>query len=145
MHQMIFVNLPVADLERSRTFFTSMGYTFDDRFCDGNALSLVLGESIIAMLLQRDFYQTFVPEKQVADAKTTSGALLALSADSRDEVDELKDKAVAAGATLGRTEDHGFMYGCSFDDLDGHTWEIMWMDQAAVEVGPEEFVKQQQG
>ena len=143
MHKMIFVNLPVADLARSRTFFESMGYTFDDRFSDDNAAALVLGDNIVAMLLRRGFYQTFVPGKAVVDATSTSGVLVALSAESRDEVDAIKAKAEAAGATIGRSEDHGFMYGCAFDDLDGHTWEVMWMDQAAAEVGPEAFADQQ--
>lgn len=144
MHDMIFVNLPVADLPRSRAFFNGLGYNFDDRFSDDNAAALVLGDAIVAMLLTRDFYKTFT-DKEIGDAKSTSGCLLALSAQSRDEVDALVGKAVTAGATEGRTEDHGFMYGRSFDDLDGHTWEIMWMDPAAVEAGPEEFAKQQQG
>ncbi|GAB11482.1 hypothetical protein GOARA_074_00020 [Gordonia araii NBRC 100433] len=144
MHDMIFVNLPVTDLERSREFFTGLGYHFDDRFSDENAASLVLGDAIVAMLLKHDFYKTFT-DKQIVDAKSTSGCLIALSAKSRDEVDTLVDKAIAGGATAGRSEDHGFMYGRAFDDLDGHTWEIMWMDEAAVEAGPDEYAKQQQG
>ena len=143
MHKMIFVNLPVADLDRSRTFFESMDYSFNDNFCDGNALALVLGDSIVAMLLQRELYQSFVPQKEVADPRTSSGSIVCLSAEGRDEVDALVDKAMAAGATAGDTEDHGFMYGRSFYDLDGHAWEIMWMDPAAAEVGPEAYAEQQ--
>ena len=142
MHDMIFVNLPVADLDRSRAFFEGLGYRFDDRFCDGNALALVLGDAIVAMLLRRDFYATFT-DKKIVDATAESETLLALSASSRDEVDSLVDKAVEHGATAGRTEDHGFMYGRTYDDLDGHTGEIMWMEPAAVEAGPEEYAKQQ--
>lgn len=138
-HAMIFVNLPVADLAASRAFFEALGYTFDERFSDENAAGLILGDTQVAMLLRRDFYQTFVPDKQVADARSASEVLVCLSAESRDEVDALADGAVAAGASAGRTEDHGFMYGRSFDDLDGHTWEIMWMDPAAVEAGPEAY------
>ena len=144
MHDMIFINLPVTDLDRSRQFFQSLGYGFDERFSDSNAASLVLGKSQVAMLLKRDFYGTFT-DKPVADPASTSGCLVALSADSRDAVDELVGKAVAAGGTATRSEDHGFMYGRSFEDLDGHTWEIIWMDPAAVEAGPEEFAAQQQG
>lgn len=141
MHKMIFVNLPVTDLDASRTFFTSMGYEFNENFCDGNALALVLGDSIVAMLLQRDLYQTFVHGRTVGDPHTTSAAIVCLSADGRDEVDAIVDRAMAAGATAGDTEDHGHMYGRSFYDLDGHAWEIMWMDPAAVEQGPENYAK----
>ncbi|MGO3328661.1 VOC family protein [Gordonia sp. (in: high G+C Gram-positive bacteria)] len=143
MHKMIFVNLPVVDLDRSRDFFESMGYSFNDNFCDGNALALVLGDAIVAMLLQRDTYQTFVPQKVVVDPLTSSGSIVCLSAESREDVDRLVDKAMAAGATVGDTEEHGFMYGRSFFDLDGHAWEIMWMDPAAAEVGPENYVAQE--
>jgi len=144
MHDMIFVNLPVADLQRSRDFFTALGYHFDDRFCDGNAAALVLGDTIVSMLMQKEFYSTFT-DKSIVDATTASEVLINLSAGSRDEVDAIVDKAVALGAKDGRTDDHGFMYGRDFEDLDGHAWGIMWMDPAAVEVGPEEFMKQQQG
>lgn len=144
MHKMIFVNLPVADLERSRRFFTSMGYTFNENFCDGNALALVLGDSIVAMLLERDFYKTFILDREIADPHTTSNAILCLSAESRDEVDAVVDKALAAGASAGDTEEHGFMYGRSYFDLDGHAWEITWMDPAAVEVGPDAYAAEQQ-
>ncbi|KJR07363.1 VOC family protein [Gordonia sihwensis] len=143
MHKMIFVNLPVADLDASREFFGKLGYSFDERFTDENAAALVLGDAIVAMLLKRDFYQTFVPGKTIIDAKSTSGAILCLSAESREEVTAIVDKAVAAGATFGDTEDHGFMFGSSFYDLDGHGWEIMWMDPAAVEAGPEAYAAQQ--
>ncbi|MBM7366077.1 VOC family protein [Gordonia hydrophobica] len=145
MHKMIFVNLPVADLDASKAFFGAIGYRFDERFSDENAAALVLGETQVAMLLRRDFYQTFVPGREVIDATTTSGAILCLDADSREVVDEIVGKALAAGATFGNTEDHGFMYGSSFYDLDGHGWEIMWMDPAAVEAGPENYAAAQNG
>ncbi|ALG85974.1 VOC family protein [Gordonia phthalatica] len=145
MHTMIFVNLPVADIEASRAFFGKIGYRFDDRFGGDQCAALVLGETMVAMLLERDFYQTFVPGRQIIDATTTSGAILCLDADSREVVDEIVGKALAAGATFGNTEDHGFMYGSSFFDLDGHGWEIMWMDPAAVEAGPEAYAAAQNG
>ncbi|MBD2760506.1 glyoxalase [Yimella sp. cx-573] len=141
MHRMIFVNLPVADLDRSRAFFTGLGYSFNEKFCDGNALALGLGENIFAMLLQTDFYATF-HDKQTIDAREGSECLLCVSADSREQVDSLVDSAVAAGGREGRTQDHGFMYGRSYDDLDGHTWEIMWMDQQAADMGPEAYAAQ---
>ena len=90
----------------------------------------------MAMLLRRDFYQTFVPGLEVGDPHRTSCAIVCLSAESRAEVDALVDKALAEGAAPGDTEDHGFMYGRSYFDLDGHAWEITWMDPAAVETGP---------
>lgn len=135
MHQMIFVNLPVADLGASRRFFTDLGYGFNEKFCDGNALCLVLGETAFAMLLRRDFFATFT-SKAVADGHATAETLLALSADSRATVDAIVDRAVAAGGTEGKTEDHGFMYGRSYGDLDGHVWEIIWMDPQAAQDGP---------
>jgi predicted lactoylglutathione lyase len=141
MHAMIFVNLPVADIERSRKFFTDLGYTFNEKFCDGRALALVLGESKVAMLTQTDFFGSFHPV-ETADATKTKECVICLSADSRDAVDVLVDRAIAAGGTAGDTEDHGFMYGRSYDDLDGHSWQIFWMDPAAAAVGPETYAAQ---
>ncbi|WP_225838601.1 VOC family protein [Streptomyces sp. NK08204] len=131
--QMIFVNLPVNDLDASKKFFTDLGYTINPQFSDEKAASVVISETIIAMLLTKPFYATFT-DKEIADATKTSEILVALSAESREKVDELVDKAIAAGGTAsGRTQDLGFMYGRSFDDLDGHTWEVIWMDPAAVQ------------
>ena len=141
MHTMIFVNLPVADIERSRKFFTDLGYTFNEKFCDGRALALVLGESKVAMLTQTDFFGSFHPV-ETADASKMKECVICLSADSRDAVDVLVDRAIAAGGTAGDTEDHGFMYGRSYDDPDGHSWQIFWMDPAAAAVGPEEYAAQ---
>lgn len=140
-HQMIFVNLPVSDLDRTRRFYTDLGYGFNEKFCDGNALCLEVGPNIFAMLLRTDFYAGF-HGKQTADATKVSGCLLAVDAPSREAVDEHVQKALSLGATEGRTEDHGFMYGRSFDDPDGHTWEAVWMEPQAAEVGPEEYAAQ---
>src|SRR5690242_17882514 len=130
---MIFVNLPVNDLDASKTFFTDLGYTINPQFSDEKAASVVISDTIVAMLLTKPFYATFT-EKEIADASKTSEVLVALSAESREKVDELVDKALASGATpSGRTQDLGFMYGRAFDDLDGHTWEVIWMDPAAVQ------------
>lgn len=134
-HRMIFVNLPIADQERTRRFYAELGYTFNEKFCDGNALCLEVGPNIYAMLLTREFFETF-HDKPVADATKVTGVLLAVDAPSREAVDQQVERAVAAGATEVRTEDHGFMYGRSFDDPDGHTWEITWMDPAAAQDGP---------
>ncbi len=129
-HHMVFINLPVADLARSREFFTAVGYVFDERICGENGLGLQLGPNIYAMLLTRDFFGTF-HKTQTADAGAHE-VLTCLSAASREEVDSIVDRAVAAGATEVRTEEQGtFMYGRSYTDLDGHIWEILWMDFAA--------------
>lgn len=133
MHQMIFVNLPVADLARSRAFFTALGYRFNEQFCDPErALCLALGDNIYAMLLKPEFFATFTP-----NGVSTGGneALLAVSADSREQVDRLADAAIAAGGTEVRREDQGFMYGRSYADPDGHVWELMWMDPTVAAAG----------
>ncbi|MDH6624153.1 putative lactoylglutathione lyase [Streptomyces sp. LBL] len=131
--QMIFVNLPVNDLDASKKFFTELGYSINPQFTNENAASVVISDTILAMLLTKPFYSTFT-KKEIADATKTSEVLIALSAESRVKVDELVEKALAAGGSpAGETQDHGFMYGRSFDDPDGHTWEVVWMDPAAVE------------
>ncbi|MCQ9183044.1 VOC family protein [Streptomyces sp. IBSBF 2953] len=131
--QMIFVNLPVNDLDASKKFFTELGYSINPQFSDDNAASVVISDTIVAMLLTKPFYSTFT-KKEIADATATSEVLIALSAQSREKVDELVDRALALGGSpSGETQDHGFMYGRSFDDLDGHTWEIVWMDPSAVQ------------
>ncbi|MDR6977637.1 putative lactoylglutathione lyase [Streptomyces sp. 3330] len=131
--QMIFVNLPVNDLDASKKFFTELGYTINPQFSDDNAASVVISDTIVAMLLTKPFYATFT-KKEIADASKTSEVLIALSAQSREKVDELVDRALSLGGSpSGETQDMGFMYGRSFDDLDGHTWEVVWMDPSAVE------------
>jgi predicted lactoylglutathione lyase len=133
MSTKIFVNLPVKDLERSKAFFREVGYAFDEQFSDENAACLVISEHIFAMLLVEPFFKTFT-SKEIADASSSTEAIIALSPDSRQEVDELADRALAAGGTQGREpQDEGFMYGRSFADPDGHLWEIIWMDMAAVQ------------
>ena len=129
----IFVNLPVKDLQRSIDFFTQLGYSFNKQFTDEKAGCLVISEDIYAMLLTEPFFKGFIPGKEISDATKTKEVLVCLSADSRDAVNDLVDKAIAAGGKNFRDpEDHGFMYGRSFEDLDGHVWEIMWMDPAAI-------------
>ncbi|WP_081237439.1 VOC family protein [Streptomyces viridosporus] len=131
--QMIFVNLAVNDLDASKKFFTELGYSINPQFSDETAASVVISDTIFAMLLTRQKYAEFT-KKEIVDATKSSEVLLALSAESREKVDELVEKAVAAGGSVtGETQDHGFMYGRAFDDLDGHTWEVVWMDPAAVE------------
>ncbi|WP_369249486.1 VOC family protein [Streptomyces sp. R41] len=131
--QMIFVNLPVADVDTSKKFFTELGYTINPQFTTDDCACVVISDTIIAMMLSKQRYADFT-KKPIADATKTSEVLLCLSAESREKVDELVDGAIAAGGTAtGETQDHGFMYGRAFDDPDGHTWEVMWMDPAAVQ------------
>lgn len=129
---MIFVNLPVRDVKRSRAFFAQLGYTFNEQFSNENTLCMVISDTIFAMLLEHDRFQEFTP-KAIADASRTTEVLLALSCPSKDEVTRLADVALAAGGTEARPpQDHGFMYARSINDLDGHIWELFWMDPKAV-------------
>ena len=131
--QMIFVNLPVNDVDTSKKFFTELGYTINPQFSTDDCACVVISDTIVAMMLGRQRYSDFTT-KEIADATKTSEVLLCLSAESREKVDELVDKALATGGSAsGETQDHGFMYGRAFDDPDGHTWEVMWMDPAAVQ------------
>jgi uncharacterized protein len=124
----IFVNLPVKDLPRSMEFFKSLGYTFNPQFTDENAACMVISDDIYAMLLTEKFFATFTPKK-VANASQTTEVLNALSLPTRAAVDELVNKALAAGAKrYCEPKDHGFMYQWGFEDLDGHIWEYLWMD-----------------
>jgi predicted lactoylglutathione lyase len=125
----IFVNLPVKDLDKSKAFFNALGYNFNPQFTDANAACMVVQEgSIHAMLLVESFFKTFT-DKAITDTRTSTEVLLCLSCESRAEVDELVAKAVAAGGTTPRApQDLGFMYGHGFQDLDGHLWELVFMD-----------------
>lgn len=132
MSTKIFVNLPVKDLERSKTFFAKLGYSFNPQFTDDKAACMVISEDIYTMLLTEPFFKTFT-HKDIADAAKTTEVLVALSADSRGKVDDMLRKALAAGAKEPREpQEHGFMYGRSFEDLDGHIWEVIWMDPKAI-------------
>ena len=128
----IFVNLPVKDLDKSIEFFTQLGYKFNPQFTDEKATCMIISEEIFVMLLVEEFFQTFTG-KQIADAKKSTEAILALSADSRQEVDDMVEKAVRAGGTVIREpRDHGWMYDHGFQDLDGHLWEVFYMDVNAI-------------
>ena len=137
MATQIFVNLPVKDLKVSTAFFTGLGYTINEQFTNEKAACVVISESIYLMILVEEFFKTFIRDKSISDATKTTEAILALSAPSKAGVDELVDKALAAGgSTLRDTEDHGFMYSRSFQDPDGHIWEVVWMDMAAAPPAP---------
>ena len=134
MPREIFINLPVKNLDRSIKFFKELGFEFNPQFTDKNAACMIIEENIFAMLLTEEFFKTFLsPNKQIADPQKNTEVLLCVSADSRKEVDDIVAKAKAAGASSPRDpQDHGFMYGHGFDDLDGHIWEVMYMDMNAM-------------
>jgi predicted lactoylglutathione lyase len=128
----IFVNLPVKDLNKSKEFFSKLGFAFNPQFTDQNAACMIIGEDNYAMLLVEQFFKTFT-KKEIVDAKKSTEVLVALSAESKEEVDEMLGKALAAGAKeASEPQDHGFMYGRSLEDLDGHIWEIFWMDPKTI-------------
>jgi uncharacterized protein len=129
----IFVNLAVADLGKTVEFFSQLGFSFDPRFTDENATCMILSDEAFVMLLVKDRFKDFI-KKEICDSTTHTEAILALSAESREEVDELVKKAFAAGAEPANDPmDHGFMYGWSFQDLDGHLWEVFWMDPSVIQ------------
>ena len=132
MTHKIFVNLPVKDLAVSMEFFGKLGFEFNPDFANENGVCMVVSDNIFVMLLMEDFFQTFT-KKEVADATKTTEVLTALSVESREAVDELLSVALEAGGQEAREpQDHGFMYGRSFEDPDGHIWEIFYMDEKAV-------------
>ena len=128
----IFLNLPVKDLNRSVQFFTKLGFTFNPQFTDERATCMIISEDIFVMLLVEEFFKTFT-NKELADTSRSTEAIICLSADSREKVDEMVNKAFEAGAAASNfDQDQGFMYGRSFQDLDGHLWEVMYMDPSAI-------------
>jgi uncharacterized protein len=130
MHTQIYVNLPVKDLTKSRAFFESMGYSFNEEWSNEQGACLVLGEHLFAMLLTQAYFATFL-SKPVSDAKQASEVINCLACESRDMVDALVSKAIAAGGTSSKPAiDHGFMYIHGYQDLDGHLWELMAMKAA---------------
>ena len=131
MSKLIFVNLPVADLPAAKAFYEAIGAANEPRFTDETAACMVFSETIHVMLLTHDKFRQFTP-KAIADARETSEVLICISADSREAVDDITERALAAGGREPREpQDYGFMYGRSFEDLDGHIWEVMWMDVEA--------------
>lgn len=131
MSRQIYVNLPIRNMERTRAFFGALGFSFNPQFTNEQGACMVIAGNIYVMLLVEPFFQTFTT-KPVADATRSTEVLVCLSCTSRAEVDELVRKAVAAGGTAPNPpQDHGFMYGHGFTDLDGHIWELMYMDMSA--------------
>ena len=133
MPQMIFVNLPVKDLKKSMAFFEALGFSFNPQFTDDTAACMVISETIFAMLLTHEKFASFSP-KPIADTSQSLEVLTALSRDSREAVDAIVSAALAAGGTTySEPKDYGFMYAHGFQDLDGHVWEVMWMDEGATQ------------
>lgn len=136
MSRMIFVNLPVSDLRRSVEFWKGLGFDFNPQFTDDKAACLIVSDLACVMLLSEGFFSSFTA-KEVADPSRQVETILAISAESREEVDRLTDTALAAGGTAANdAQDEGFMYSRSFHDPDGHLWEVLYMDPAALEQQP---------
>ena len=131
----IFVNLPVADLAAAKAFYSGLGFGFNEQFSDERTASVVVADNIVVMLLTRDRFADFVPDAdRIGDPSRSTTVLNALSADSREEADDLLARALASGGKPWMpAQDHGFMYGVSFADPDGHVWEVAWMDPTAVQ------------
>jgi predicted lactoylglutathione lyase len=128
----IFVNLPVKNLNKSVEFFTNLGFKFNPQFTDEKGTCMIIGEDIFAMLLMEEFFRTFT-KKPIYDATKGTEVILALSAESREQVDEMVNKAIKAGGTTPNSkQDQGFMYGWGFQDLDGHLWEVFYMDPSTI-------------
>ncbi len=132
MASKIFVNLPVKDLEKSIAFFTQLGFSFNPQFTDDSATCMIIADNIFAMLMVESRFKNFT-KKDIADATKTTEVLLALDSESKHAVDEMVRKAVAAGGSVYMpAQDHGWMYGHSFADIDGHQWEVFYIDESAI-------------
>ena len=137
MSRKIIVHLSTKDVARAQAFYTALGFTRNEDFSGESCVCMVISETIFAMLLTHEKFATFTPKKAaICDAKQSTEVLIALSRENRAAVDAIVQKAVAAGGTtFSDPQDHGFMYAHAFQDLDGHVWEVMWMDPSAVQGG----------
>lgn len=132
MATQIFVNLPVKDLNKSIEFFTKLGYTFNLQFTDENATCMIISDTIFVMLVTEPFFLNFT-KKEICDTNKYTESIICLSAESRDAVDDIVKKAIAAGGSAPNDkQDHGWMYGHGFQDLDGHLWEVAYMDASSM-------------
>jgi predicted lactoylglutathione lyase len=131
---MTFINLPVKDLAKTTAFFTKLGFSFDPMFTDENATRMIISDDASVMLVTEPFFKGFIDPQDIADTSKSREVIVGLSAEGREQVDDLTDKALAAGAeVLGDAEDDGFMYMRGFRDLDGHQWSFIYMDMSAVQ------------
>lgn len=141
MAKQIFVNLPVRDLDKTIKFFTKLGFKFNPQFTDENATCMIIGENIFAMLLVEKFFKTFIPNKDISDARKNTETFLALSVENMAKVDDMIKKAIEAGGKeYGKADDYGWMYGRAFEDINGHLWNILYMDESKM---PEEMKKKE--
>jgi uncharacterized protein len=128
----IFVNLPIKDLNKTIEFFIKLGFKFNPQFTDENATCMIVGEDIFVMLLVEKFFKTFT-KKQISDTSKNTEVIVALSVEGRENVDQMINKAIEAGGRESREpQDHGWMYERGFEDIDGHLWEIIYMDESAL-------------
>ena len=128
----IFVNLPAKDLNKTIEFFTELGFKFNPQFTDENATCMIVGEDIFVMLLVEKFFKTFT-KKEICDTSKNTEVIVALSVEGREKVDQMINRAIEAGGRESREpQDHGWMYGRSFEDINGHIWEIIYMDESAL-------------
>ena len=133
MAAQIFVNLPVKDLNKTTEFFAKLGFKFNPQFTNQNGTCMIIGENIFVMLLVEKFFKTFI-KKEICDAKKSTEVLLAITAESRKKVDEMISNAVKAGGKEPREpQDHGWMYGRAFEDINGHIWEVFWMNPSKIQ------------
>lgn len=131
MSRQIYVNLPVKDVQRSKAFFTALGFSIEPKFSGDHAVAVIIADNIFAMMLEEGFFKTFI-KKELCNATKSTEVLLCLSCDSRQQVDDTVAKAVAAGGTIPREpQDHGFMYVHAIEDPDGHIWELAYMEPGA--------------
>jgi predicted lactoylglutathione lyase len=128
----IFVNLPAKDLNKTIEFFTKLGFKFNPQFTDENATCMIVGEDIFVMLLVEKFFKTFT-KKEICDTSKNTEVIVALSVEGREKVDQMINRAIEAGGRESREpQDHGWMYGRSFEDINGHIWELIYMDESAL-------------
>ncbi|MFP5071847.1 VOC family protein [Pseudonocardia nantongensis] len=133
MPNMIFPNLPVADLAASKAFYSALGFSLNEQFSDESTASFVVSDAVVIMVMTQERFTEFTKQPGTADPKIAREVINALGVESRDEVDKLADAGIAAGGAVGGdTQEHGFMYGRSVDDPDGHRWEFVWMDPSAI-------------
>lgn len=136
MPRQTFVNLPVRDLTKATEFFKKIGFSFDPQFTDENATRMIISDDTSVMLAVEPFFKGFIEPQEIADTSRSREVIIGLSAESREQVDDLSEKALAAGGqALGEPEDQGFMYMRGFSDLDGHQWSFIYMDMSAIPEG----------
>lgn len=129
----IFINLPVKDLKKSTDFFQALGFEFNPQFTDENTACMIVSDNIFVLIMVEERFKEF-SKKEIVDAATSSEAIFCLSAEGREQVDEVVNKALASGGQASNEpQDHGFMYGWGFQDLDGHLWEVVYIDESAME------------